>query len=91
MWRRTQKSTDDELKDRVPQGDYTKTTPVTIYTEALERKNFYGSASTGPNAFGITRGMTQPVHCTKAIQGYEGNVDFARETKMHESFRKSKC
>ena len=78
MWRRTQKTTDEELQQRVPQGDYTKTTPVTIYTEALERKNFYGSAATGPNPFGITRGFTQPVQATKSVNGFEGNVDFAR-------------
>lgn len=78
MWRRTQKAADAELQQRVPQGDYTKTTPVTIYTEALERKNFYGSAATGQNPFGVTRGFTQPVQATKAVNGYEGNVDFAR-------------
>lgn len=64
-------------------GDYDKQRPVTIYTENLERKNFYGSASTGVNPFGITRGLTQPVHCTKAVQGYEGNIDFQRESATH--------
>jgi len=67
MYRRTQKYTEEELKQRIPQGEYTKTAPITIYTENLERKNFYGSASTGPNPFGITRGFTQPVTHTKAV------------------------
>ena len=80
MWRRTQKATDDELRSRIPKGDYAKQTPVTIYTDQIERKNFYGSAQTGTNPFGITRGFTQPVQCTKAVAGYEGNIDFARET-----------
>ncbi len=78
MWRRTQKATDAELQERIPQGSYTATTPVTIYTEALDRKNFYGSSGTGANPFGITRGMTQPVQCTKAVVGYEGNINFSR-------------
>ena len=39
IWHRTQKETDEALKARVPQGDYTMTVPVTIYTENLERKN----------------------------------------------------
>jgi len=90
MWRRTAKCTDEELKNRLIGGDYTKTVPVTIYSESLERKNFYGSASTGFNPFGVTRGLTQPVHCTKAVKGYEGNIDFARETNLHASFRQSK-
>jgi hypothetical protein len=58
MFRRTQKDSDEMLKARVPQGDYDKTVPVTIYTENLQRKQFYGSASTGPNPFGVTRGFT---------------------------------
>jgi len=62
---------------------------VTIYTEGLERKNFYMSASTGPNPFSITRGLTQPVHCTKAVTGYEGNIDFKRETKVHSLMRQT--
>jgi hypothetical protein len=76
MFRPTQNYTDEELKKRIPQGHYASTNPVTIYTENLERKNFYGSASTGANPFGITRGFTQPVTHTKAVQGYEGNIDF---------------
>ena len=62
MFRRTQKATDDELKQRIPQGDYTQQRPVTIYTEALERKNFYMSAATGPNPFSKTSGLTQPLN-----------------------------
>ena len=58
IWRRTQKATDDELRARVPQGDYTQTRPVSIYTEALERKNTYMSAATGPNPFSRTSGFT---------------------------------
>ena len=62
MNRRAAKMTDDELRQRIPQGDYTQQRPVTIYTEALERKNFYMSASTGPNPFARTSGMTQPLN-----------------------------
>lgn len=58
IWRRTQQGTDAELRARVPQGDYTQSRPVTIYTEALERKNTYMSASTGPNPFARSSGMT---------------------------------
>lgn len=61
MYRRTQKNSDEALKERIPQGTYDKTMPVTIYSENLERKNFYGTASTGPNPFGVSRGLTQPV------------------------------
>lgn len=81
MWRRTQKHTDDELKERIPKGAYHEQVPTTIYTDQLERKNVYMTASTGPNPFGVTRGMTQPVQATRAIDSYEGNVDFGRETK----------
>lgn len=87
MMRRTQLAADGELASRVPQGDYTQTRPVTIYTEALERKNTYMSASTGPNPFSKTSGFTQPLQNTKAVAGYEGNVDFAKETQMREFVR----
>ena len=83
MYRRTAKATDDELRQRIPQGDYTQTRPVTIYTEALERKNTYMSAATGPNPFAKSSGFTQPFNQTKAVKGYEGNVDFeAEKTKV---------
>lgn len=62
MYRRTAKATDAELMQRIPQGDYTQARPVTIYTEALERKNTYMSASTGPNPFSRSSGMTQPLN-----------------------------
>ena len=79
MYRRTAKAADAELLQRVPQGDYTQTRPVTIYTEALERKNTYMSAATGPNPFARTSGLTQPLNQTKAVVSYEGNIDFAAE------------
>ena len=90
MWRRTQKAHDDELKQRLPGGAYHEQVPTTIYTEALERKNVYMSASTGPNPFSVTRGMTQPVQATRAVDSFEGNVDMGRETKVHASMRASK-
>jgi len=80
MFRRTSKATDAELLQRIPQGDYTQARPVTIYTEALERKNTYMSAATGPNPFSRSSGMTQPLNQTKAVVGYDGNVDFAKAT-----------
>jgi hypothetical protein len=79
MWRRTQLSTDEELRDRVPAGDYTQQRPVTIYTEALERKNTYMSAACGPNPFARTSGMTQPVSQTKAVPHDAGVIDFGKE------------
>lgn len=88
MNRRTQLAADSELARRVPQGDYTQTRPVTIYTEALERKNTYMSAATGTNPFAKTSGFTQPLAQTRAVVGYEGNVDFNRETTMREFTRK---
>ena len=75
-----QKAFDHELRGRVPKGDYHVTPPVTIYTEALERKNFAMSAATGQNPFAKTSGFTQPLNVTKAAKGYEGNVDFDKET-----------
>lgn len=66
LWRRTQNFTDEELRAKVPAGDYTQSNPVTIYTEALERKNHYMSASTGPNPFARTSGVTQPMNMTKS-------------------------
>jgi hypothetical protein len=60
--KRSQKTTDEELAMRLPKGDYTQTRPVTIYTEALERKNFYMSAATGGNPFARTSGFTQPLN-----------------------------
>jgi len=45
------------------------------------------TASTGPNPFGVTRGMTQPVQATHAVNQFEGNVDMARETNCHNKMR----
>ena len=74
-----QKHLDFELKARVPQGDYHVTRPVTIYTEALEKKNFPMSAHTGSNPFARTSGFTQPINQTRAAIKYEGNVNFEQE------------
>lgn len=82
MFRRTAKATDDELRQRLPQGDYSQARPVTIYTEALERKNTYMSAALGPNPFAKTSGLTQPLNQTKAVVGYEGNINFEKEKTM---------
>ena len=79
LGKRSQKQNDNELYDRVPKGHYSNQVPVTIYTEHLERKNFYMSASTGPNPFARTSGFTQPLNQTKAVNEYEGNVDFQKE------------
>ena len=56
---------------------------MTIYTEALERKNTYMSAATGPNPFSRTSGFTQPLNQTKAVKEHEGNIDFAKEQTVH--------
>jgi len=71
----------------MPKGDFHVTRPVTIYTEALERKNTYMSASTGPNPFSRTSGFTQPLNQTRAVAQYEGNVDFAKEKSSVDFFR----
>lgn len=52
---------------------------MTVYTEALERKNTYMSAATGPNPFARTSGLTQPLNQTKAVTSFEGNIDFEKE------------
>lgn len=39
------------------------------------------SAATGTNPFAKTSGFTQPLNQTRAVNGYDGNIDFARETK----------
>ena len=87
MFRRTQKATDNELINRIPAGDYTQQRPVTIYTEALERKNFYMSAATGPNPFAKTSGLTQPLNQTKAVREYEGNINFEKEKTVQQFTR----
>ncbi len=61
---------------------------MTIYTEALERQNTYMSAGTGTNPFARTSGFTQPLNQTRAVAGFEGNVDFNREKKQVD-FRKT--
>ena len=40
-WRRLQKTTDEDLWDRIPKGDYTQQQPVTFYTHYLDRQNYY--------------------------------------------------
>lgn len=87
MYRRTQKATDAELRQRLPQGDYTVQKPVSVYTEGMERKNFQCSASTGPNPFARTSGFTQPLNQTKAVTGFEGNVNFEKEKTVHQFTR----
>ena len=62
---------------------------MTIYTEALERKNTYMSAATGPNPFSVTRGFTQPLNQTKAVVNYEGNVNFGKEKHIVDFMRTS--
>ena len=72
---------------RVPQGDYSQQQPVSVYTEAMERKNTYMSAATGSNPFAKTSAFTQPVAQTRAVKGYEGNVDFEKEKTMRDFTR----
>ena len=79
-----------DLKDHVPKGNYTETQPITFYTEHLERKNYYKSASLGLNPFGKTSGFTQTVHHTRGVCNYEGNVNFGRETTIHDKLNTTK-
>jgi len=37
------------------------------------------SATVGPNPFAKSSGFTQPVHQTRAVKQYEGNVNFEQE------------
>lgn len=74
--RRTQTKSDAELRREIPEGDYSQTMPVTVYTEALRTKAVMMTASTGPNPFAKTSGFTQPVQNTRAVKKYEGNVPF---------------
>ena len=54
----------------------------------MDRKNYYMSASVGPNPFARTSGFTQTADQTKAVSGFHGNVDFEQEAARN-SFRKS--
>lgn len=58
-----------------------------MWTEHLERKNFYMSGATGVNPFARTSGFTQPLNQTRSVTGHEGNVDYDREKKNREFMR----
>lgn len=88
VWRRGQKTTDEELSQRIPKGDYMQQQPVTIWTHTQERKNYWMSAAVGSNPFARTSGFTQPADQTKSVSGYYGNIDFDRESSRVD-FRKS--
>lgn len=79
--RRSQFITDDELKRQIPAGDYTQTHPITIYTEALKNKHVIMSATVGPNPFAKSSGFTQPVQQSRAVNRFEGNVNFEQEAR----------
>ena len=81
---RTQKQSDQRIESQVPRGDYTQTQPVTIYTESLKNKAVMMSANIGANPMSKTSGMTQPVQNTRAIQRFEGDVDFPNETRRQD-------
>lgn len=74
-WRRLQKNDDEELKHRIPKGDYHQQQPVTYWTHQNDRKNYYMSEPVGTNAFARTSGLTQPADQTKSIAGFYGNID----------------
>lgn len=80
----------EQLMEKIPKAHYSEAQPITFYTQHLERKNYYMSASTGPNPFARTCGMTQPVQNTKAVKNYEGNVDFDKEKTKVDTFLRSK-
>jgi hypothetical protein len=54
----SQKTTDEELLQRIPKGDYTQQQPVTIWTHNQDRKNYWMSAAVGSNPFARTSGFT---------------------------------
>ena len=78
------------LHSKLPKGNYTETQPITFYTEHLERKNYYQSASIGLNPFAKTSGFTQPVQCTRAVSNYEGNVNFGKEATVYKTISTNK-
>ena len=59
IWHRGQKQPDEELKEKLPTGHYAEQQPTTFWTGNLQRKNYYQSASVGPNPFAKTSGFTQ--------------------------------
>jgi len=79
-----------EMHGKITKGNYTESQPITFYTEHLERKNFYQSASIGLNPFARTCAFTQPVQNTKGVANYEGNINFGRETKVFGKLTDSK-
>lgn len=88
IWRRGQKTTDEELYDRIPKGDYSQQQPVTIWTHQQDRKNYWMSAAVGSNPFARTSGLTQTADQTKCVDGFYGNIDFDNESSRVD-FRKS--
>lgn len=81
FYKRTAKEEANSLQQNIPKGRYDQQQPVTFYTEGLEKKHYYMTAGTGVNPFAKTHGFTQPVQLTRAVNAYEGNVDFQREGK----------
>ncbi len=77
--------------ESIPKVPYSQAQPITFYTQHMERKNYYMSAGTGPNPFARSCGMTQPAQNTKAVQNYEGNVDFGKERASVTNFLKSRA
>jgi len=61
---------------------YYKDKEVTYWSMNLEKSNFYRSHTQGINAFSRSSGFTQPVHQSKAVNQYHGNVSNNKEAKF---------
>lgn len=68
---------------------YYKDKEVTFWSMNLEKGNMYKSAANGINAFAKSSGFTQPIHLTKSVSQFEGNVNMtnthAKNVHLNES------
>jgi hypothetical protein len=47
---------------------------VTLYSEKLGHTNFPMTAAKGPNPFAKSSAFTQPIHQTRGVTGFQGNI-----------------
>ena len=47
---------------------------VTLYSEKLGHTNFPITAAKGPNPFAKSSAFTQPIHQTRGVTGFQGNI-----------------
>jgi len=61
---------------------YYKDKEVTYWSMNLEKSNYYRSHTQGINAFARSSGFTQPLHNSKAVKQFNGNVSNNSEAKF---------